>query len=62
MKAMDRLPENAPPQWMVDLLERSEAHIAAGDIVPIDPVLDRVRASIDRMRARKTEAQRTPKA
>ena len=46
----DRL-ENAPPSWLVESLERSEAEIAAGQTVPLGPVLDQLRASIARMKA-----------
>jgi hypothetical protein len=46
---MDRIADKAPPGWMLDSLERSEAQIDAGPVVPLEPVLDRLRASIARM-------------
>jgi hypothetical protein len=48
---MDAKGDNTPPDWLVKSLERSEAQIAAGQVVPLDPVLDRLRASIARMKA-----------
>jgi hypothetical protein len=48
---MDTNENNKAPGWLVESLERSEAQIAAGQIVPLEPVLDRLRASIARMRA-----------
>jgi len=46
---MDAVADKTPPVWLVESLERSEAQIAAGQTVPLDPVLDRLRASIARM-------------
>ena len=40
-----------PPDWMITSLERSEAQIAAGQVVPAEPVLNRLRASIARMQS-----------
>jgi hypothetical protein len=51
MNAVDK----TPPRWLVEVLERSEAQIAAGQTVPMEPVLDRLRASIARMKAGQTE-------
>jgi hypothetical protein len=39
------------PDWLTQSLERSEAQIAAGQTLPLEPVLDRLRASIARMKA-----------
>jgi hypothetical protein len=36
---------------MVDALERSDAQIAAGQTVPFEQVLDRLRSSIARMQS-----------
>jgi hypothetical protein len=47
---MDALAEDLPFGWMTQELERSEAQIAAGQTVPLEPVLDRLHASIARMR------------
>jgi len=47
---MDTEIESAPPTWLVDSLDRSESEIGAGESLPMEPVLDRLRASIDRMR------------
>jgi len=41
----------APADW-VESLERSEAQIAAGLTLPLEPVLDRMRATIARMEAK----------
>jgi len=48
---MDAVANKTPPTWIVESLERSEAQIAAGQTVPLEPVLDRLRASIARMKA-----------
>ena len=40
----------APPGWR-ESLERSKAQIAAGQTVPLLPVLDRLRASAERLEA-----------
>lgn len=39
------------PQSIAASLTRSEAQIAVGQTVPLQPVLDRLRRSIDRMQA-----------
>jgi len=41
------------PESMSASLARSEAQIAAGQTVPMEPVLDRLRASIARMQTEK---------
>ena len=41
-------------------LARSEAQIAAGQTVPLEPVLDRLRASIARMQKAEDEKRKTP--
>lgn len=58
--AMDAQREKIPPGWLVASLERSEAQIAAGQIVAVDPVLDRLRASIGRMKAGKPHPDDLP--
>jgi len=45
---------NQAPNTMVESLERSNAQIEAGQSVPMQPVLDRLRDSIARMDARRT--------
>jgi hypothetical protein len=52
MEWMDALTPKTPPDWLLDSLARSEAQIAAGETVPLEPVLDRLRASIARMKAK----------
>jgi hypothetical protein len=42
----------------VESLERSEAQVATGQTVPLEPVLDRLRASIARMKAKPPQAER----
>ena len=44
-------PTKPVPESIAASLARSEAHIAAGQTVPLEPVLDRLRASIARMQA-----------
>jgi hypothetical protein len=46
---MDTLTDKAPPAWVAEALERSEDQIESGQTVPLDRVLDRLRASIARM-------------
>jgi hypothetical protein len=49
---MDAMTPKTPPDWLLDSLARSEAQIAAGETVPLEPVLDRLRASIARMKSK----------
>ena len=51
-RIMDAVADKVPPGWLVESLERSEAQIAAGRTVPLEPVLDRLRASIARMKGK----------
>jgi hypothetical protein len=51
IKSMDAMTPKKPPDWLLDSLARSEAQIAAGETVPLEPVLDRLRASIARLKA-----------
>jgi len=44
-------PAKPVPESIAASLARSEAQIAAGQAVPLKPVLDRLRASINRMKA-----------
>jgi len=44
-------PEKPVPESIAASLARSEAQIAAGQTVPLEPVLDRLRSSIARMQA-----------
>lgn len=48
------------PESMSASLARSEAQIAAGQTVPLEPVLDRLRASIARMQKAEDEKRKTP--
>jgi hypothetical protein len=54
---MDAAADKTPPGWLVESLERSEAQIAAGQTVPLEPVLDRLRASIARMRDKRPDVE-----
>jgi hypothetical protein len=54
---MDAAVDKTPPGWVVKSLDRSEAQIAAGQTVPLDPVLDRLRASIVRMQGKRPTAE-----
>jgi hypothetical protein len=47
---MDTRPAKTPPNWMLESLDRSEARIDAGQTVALEPVLDRLRASIARLK------------
>jgi predicted transcriptional regulator len=49
---MDDIANKTPPDWLTDTLNRSEAEIAAGRTVPLEPVLTRIRAAIARMKAK----------
>ena len=49
--------DKTPPTWLVEALERSEAQIEAGQTRPLGPVLDRLRASIARMKAGRSDAK-----
>jgi hypothetical protein len=51
-------PDKPVPESIAASLARSEAQIAAGQTVPLEPVLDRLRASIDRMQS--DEKPKTP--
>jgi hypothetical protein len=55
-------PEKAVPESIAASLARSEARIAAGQTVPLEPVLDRFRASIARMQADEKPETPPPKA
>jgi len=46
----DRSDRAAPTKWL-ESLARSKAEIAAGQTVPLLPILDRLRASADRLEA-----------
>jgi hypothetical protein len=50
---------SAPPGW-IEELEESIADIKAGRTVPLDPVLARIQASVDRMEARRSARQAKP--
>jgi len=54
---MDVAADKIPPGWLVESVELSEAQIAAGQTVPLEPVLDRLRASIARMRGKRPQAE-----
>lgn len=45
-------PEKPVPESIAASLARSEAQIADGQTVPLEPVLDRLRSSIARMKAK----------
>ena len=49
------------PEAVAASLVRSEAQIAAGKTVPMEPVLERLRLSIARMKADKKAAPLKPK-
>jgi hypothetical protein len=49
----------APPGW-IEVLVQSKAEIEAGLTVPLEPVLARLQASLDRMEARHAEQVKRP--
>ena len=53
-------PDKPVPESIAASLARSEAQIAAGQTVPLEPVLDRLRASITRMQQAEDEKLKTP--
>jgi hypothetical protein len=55
---MNYTPPKPVPESIAASLARSEAQIAAGQPVPFEPVLDRLRSSIARMQA--DEKLKTP--
>ena len=52
-------PDKPVPESIAASLARGEAQIAAGQTVPLEPVLDRLRSSIARMQAN-DEKPKTP--
>jgi hypothetical protein len=58
---MDMIEDNIPAGWL-ESLAKSKAEVEAGDTVPLEPVLDRARASIARMKARRAEARTVDRA
>jgi len=48
---MDAIEDNTPRGWL-DSLARGKAEIEAGKSVPLEPFLERLRASIARMKTR----------
>jgi len=48
-------PPTVPAGWL-ESLERSEAQLARGETVPLEPVLELMRASIARMEAKRAGA------
>jgi len=56
---MDEIVTEAPAGWL-EFLARSSAQVDAGEIVPMEPFLDRLRASIARMKTLQPEAPRVP--
>ncbi len=55
-------PEKPVPESIAVNLALGEAQFAAGQIVLLEPVLDRLRASIARMQAKEKPAPLAPKA
>lgn len=53
--------DQIPAGWLKSLAQ-SKAEVESGQTVPLKPVLDRARASIARMKARREEARATDKA
>lgn len=47
--------QQLPAEWL-ESLARSEAQAERGEIVPLDPFMERLRASIDRMKADRVKA------
>ena len=53
-------PDRPVPELISASLARSEAQIAAGQTVPLEPVPDRLRSSIARMQKAEDEKLETP--
>ena len=53
-------PDEPVPESIAASLARSEAQIAAGQTVPLEPVLDRLRSSIARMQQAEDEKLNPP--
>ena len=53
--------DHIPAGWLASLAQ-SKAEIEAGQTIPLEPILDELRASIARMRARRQEAHTDQKA
>jgi hypothetical protein len=51
---MDVIEDNTPEGWVASLAQ-SKAEVEAGKAVPLEPVLDRIRARIARMKARRQD-------
>ncbi len=58
-RSVARAPGKPAPLGWEESLERSEAQIAAGLTVPLEPVLDRLRATIRRMEAKRASTETT---
>ena len=58
---MNTIEDHTPQDW-VDSLARGKAEIEAGKTVPLAPFLDRLRASIARMKARQQEPSTADRA
>jgi hypothetical protein len=54
---MDHVSEKTAPAWLTESLELSKAQIAAGETVPLEAALDRLRASIARMEAKRATSE-----
>jgi hypothetical protein len=56
---MNRVPDSmSPPERWGESLLRAKAQIAAGKVVAMAPVIDRLLASAERMEARRPKAAR----
>jgi predicted transcriptional regulator len=55
---MDDVTRKTAPGWIKEALERGEAQIKAGQTVPLEPVLERLRDSIARMKSRRVNNPR----
>jgi hypothetical protein len=51
---MDRSDDQPPLTW-TDSLTRGKAQLEAGETVPLEPFMERLRSSIARMKARRDE-------
>jgi hypothetical protein len=52
VRGMDVIEDGILAGWLASLAQ-SKAEVEAGDIVPLEPILDELRASIARMKARR---------
>jgi hypothetical protein len=59
VRDIDMIEDNIPGGWLA-FLAQSRADVEAGQVEPLEPIVDELRASIARMQARPTRDSRVP--